>query len=83
MIEIFTYESVNQVPKEWDSIVGDNIYMTTRFLSFMESVDDCNQRYYVTRFSHKSCTGISGICPKSNRVAIKIVRISPMLQDNK
>ena len=46
MIEIFTYESVNQVPKEWDTIVGDNIYMTTRFLSFMESVEDCNQRYY-------------------------------------
>lgn len=46
MIEIFTYESIKQVPKEWDFIVGDNIYMTTQFLSFMESVDDCNQRYY-------------------------------------
>ena len=46
MIEIFTYESIKQVPQEWDSIVGDNIYMTTQFLSFMEDVDDCHQRYY-------------------------------------
>ena len=46
MIEIFTYESIKQVPQEWDSIVGDNIYMTTQFLFFMEDVDDCHQRYY-------------------------------------
>ena len=46
MIEIFTYESIKQAPKEWDALVGDNIYMTTRFLSFMESVENCHQRYY-------------------------------------
>ena len=46
MIEIFTYESIKQVPQEWDLLIGDNIYMTTQFLSFMESVDNCNQRYY-------------------------------------
>lgn len=28
MIEIFTYESIKQVPQEWDTLVGDNIYMT-------------------------------------------------------
>lgn len=46
MTEIFTYESIKNAPKEWDDIVGDNIYMTTQFLSFMESVEQCNQRYY-------------------------------------
>ena len=46
MIEILTYESIKKAPDEWDALVGDNIYMTKRFLSFMEDVDNCHQRYY-------------------------------------
>lgn len=46
MIEILSYDRIQQAPNEWDSVVGDNIYMTKRFLAFMESVDNCCQRYY-------------------------------------
>lgn len=46
MIDIITYESIKKTPDDWDLIVGDNVYMTKRFLAFMESVDDCDQRYY-------------------------------------
>ena len=47
MIEIKKYNSILDVPTEWDSIIGDNIYLSIDFLSFMESVDKCNQRYYM------------------------------------
>ena len=46
MIEIKEYLTIEEVPDEWDSIIEDNIYLSKNFLSFMESVDKCNQRYY-------------------------------------
>ena len=40
-------------------------------------------RESVTRLSHSSCTGTSGICAKSSTVAKKMVIISPMLQESR
>lgn len=32
---------------EWDDIVGDNLYLRRDFLAFMESCEDCGQRYHL------------------------------------
>ena len=47
MIVIKKYDSISLVPKEWDSIIGDNIYLSIEFLKFMERVDSCQQQYYL------------------------------------
>ena len=47
MITIKEYNSILDVPKEWDNVIGDNIYMSIEFLSFMEKVDKCEPRYYM------------------------------------
>lgn len=47
MIEVKKYKSIHDVPPEWDSLIGDNIYLSREFESFMESVDSCNQEYYM------------------------------------
>ena len=47
MIKIIKYETISEVPSEWDSIIGDNIYLSKKFLSFMETVDLCSQKYYM------------------------------------
>ena len=36
---IVRYDSVSELPNEWDSVVGDNIYLTRKFLAFMETAD--------------------------------------------
>ena len=41
------YLSANDLPEEWDSLTGPNFYMRRKFLQFMESVDNCEQKYYV------------------------------------
>ena len=43
------YMQASELPEDWDSIVGDNLYMTRKFLRFIESVDHCSQRYYLIR----------------------------------
>ena len=47
MIDIKQYDSIMLVPKEWDSIIGDNLYLSIEFLTFMEEIDKCNQKYYM------------------------------------
>ena len=47
MIEVKTFTTIEDVPSEWDILVKDNIYMTKSFLSFMERVDNYNQKYYM------------------------------------
>lgn len=47
MIKIQEYHSILDVPREWDLVIGDNLYLSIDFLSFMEEVDKCNQRYFV------------------------------------
>ena len=47
MIQIKQFDSILKVPDSWDSVIGDNLYMSKDFLSFMESVDKCNQKYYM------------------------------------
>ena len=37
------------LPAEWDDVVGDNVYLRRDFLAFMESCDDCGQRYHLVR----------------------------------
>lgn len=40
------YLKVNDIPKEWDNLIGDNLYMSLDFLKFLEDVEDYNQAYY-------------------------------------
>ena len=47
MIEVKQFNSITQTPDSWDSLIGDNIYLSKKFLSFMEDVDKCGQRYYM------------------------------------
>lgn len=47
MIEIKRFDSASVLPDAWDSIIGDNLYLSKNFLSFMESVDQCEQKYYM------------------------------------
>lgn len=47
MIEIKQFDSITKVPDEWDSIIGDNIYLSKEFLEFMERIDKCEQKYYM------------------------------------
>ena len=47
MIERKKFDSINDVPDIWDSVIGDNIYMSKSFLSFMESIDKCDKHYYM------------------------------------
>lgn len=46
MITINKYSAIQEVPQEWDTVIGDNIYLSRTFLAFMESVDKCEQKYY-------------------------------------
>lgn len=43
---IVRYNSVAELPDEWDSAVHDNIYMTRKFLAFMEKADHEKKTYY-------------------------------------
>lgn len=47
MIKVVDYDSITKVPLEWDKIIGDNIYLSIGFLSFMEQIDKCQQHYYM------------------------------------
>lgn len=47
MIRIQKYNSILDVPTEWDTVIGDNLYLSIKFLSFMEKVDKCQQEYFV------------------------------------
>ncbi len=52
-IEIKKYNSILEVGDEWDTVVKDNIYLTKKFLSFMEEIDPCKQEYYMIFKDHK------------------------------
>lgn len=43
---IVRYDSVSELPNEWDLVVGDNIYLTRKFLAFMETADREKKTYY-------------------------------------
>ena len=47
MIEIKEFDSITKVPDEWDTIIDDNIYVSKEFLTFMERIDKCEQKYYM------------------------------------
>ena len=47
MIEIKQFDSITKVPDEWDTIIGDNLYLSKDFLAFMEEIDKCEQKYYM------------------------------------
>ena len=47
MIKIEKYSTIHEVPDTWNSLIGDNIYLSKSFLAFMESVDKCEQQYYM------------------------------------
>ncbi|MCI8612295.1 MAG: GNAT family N-acetyltransferase [Clostridia bacterium] len=44
MIEV--YEKVADLPDGWDAVVGSNIYLTRKFMAFMERADDAPKKYY-------------------------------------
>ena len=47
------YACVASIPEEWDSVVGDNIYLTRKFMAMMESADDSEKRYYAVKIDGK------------------------------
>ena len=47
MIEIKQFDSILKVPDIWDSVIDDNLYLSKDFLSFMEGIDKCDQKYYM------------------------------------
>jgi Acetyltransferase (GNAT) domain len=46
---ITTLTRAAELPAEWDDVVGDNLYLRRDFLAFMESCEDCTQRYHLVR----------------------------------
>lgn len=40
-------DKASSLPKEWDKLCENNIYMSRKFLSFMEKVNYCNQSYHL------------------------------------
>lgn len=44
-----TLQSADELPAEWDNFVGDNCYMKRGFLQFIESIDNCSQKYQIFR----------------------------------
>lgn len=44
MIERYT--SADELPEAWDDAVHDNIYLSRKFLAFMEKADDAKKTYY-------------------------------------
>ena len=46
---ITTLTRAADLPPDWDDVVGDNLYLRRDFLAFMESCDDCGQRYHFIR----------------------------------
>ena len=47
MIEIKRFDSITEVPHIWDTVIGDNLYLSREFLWFMEKNDACGQQYYM------------------------------------
>jgi len=43
------YESARDLPLEWDALTGENFYLKRAFLSYIEEVDKCQQKYYIFR----------------------------------
>lgn len=46
---ITTCHRAAELPADWDRAVGDNLYMRRDFLAFLESCEDCGQRYHYIR----------------------------------
>lgn len=54
------YKKINKasdLPKEWDKLCKNNIYMSRKFLKFMEEVNYCNQSYHLFYKKDKLYTG--------------------------
>jgi hypothetical protein len=41
------YRQASNLPAEWDILAGDNFYLKKDFLTFLEGVDACNQKYII------------------------------------
>lgn len=50
-------ESAKDLPKEWDKQCKNNIYMSKKFMMFMEKVNYCNQSYHLFYKNNKLYTG--------------------------
>lgn len=50
-------ENAKDLPKEWDKLCKNNIYMSKKFMMFMEKVNYCNQSYHLFYKNSKLYTG--------------------------
>lgn len=50
-------DHASDLPKEWDVLCKNNIYMSKKFLTFMEKVNYCNQSYHLFYKKNKLYTG--------------------------
>lgn len=51
-------ENAKDLPKEWDKLCKNNIYMSKKFMMFMEKVNYCNQSYHLFYKNNKLYTGL-------------------------
>lgn len=50
-------ENAKDLPKEWDKLCKNNIYMSKKFMMFMGKVNYCNQSYHLFYKNNKLYTG--------------------------
>lgn len=50
-------ENAKDLPKEWDKLCKNNIYMSKKFMMFMEKVNYCNQSYHLFYKNNKLYIG--------------------------
>ena len=50
-------ENAKDLPKEWDKLCKNNIYISKKFMMFMEKVNYCNQSYHLFYKNNKLYTG--------------------------
>lgn len=50
-------ENAKDLPKEWDKLCKNNIYMSKKFTMFMEKVNYCNQSYHLFYKNNKLYMG--------------------------
>lgn len=46
-MKVNVYNTINEVPCIWDTLINDNIYLSIDFLKFIEKNDKCKQKYYM------------------------------------
>ena len=71
------YHSILSVGDEWDDLVKDNIYLTKKFVAFMEKVDQCKQEYYMIYNNEK----LDGVFMMYHRAKYNLTMFTKFIND--